>query len=190
MTRERNELKAGAFIIITLFLVIAVIVWINGANIGPMQTRTVAFKLTDNIGGLRTGDDVRLGGLKVGAVREITPTGLDTADPRILVTFTMPASYVVHPNASIGLESSLTGAANLNIDYLGAGTAISDSQLLTGRPDAKSALLASLGRSGPQLEGALTQINGQTLPAINGQTLPHINGQILPRVDQAIDSAN
>ncbi len=122
MTRERNELKAGAFIIITLVLVIAVIVWINGASIGPMQTRTVSFKLTDNIGGLRVGDDVRLGGFKVGVIRSITPSGLDTADPRLLVTFNMPASYVIHPNATIGLESSLTGAANLNIDSPGTGS--------------------------------------------------------------------
>src|SRR3954468_13963546 len=144
MNRERNELKAGAFIIIALVLVIAVIIWINGASIGPMQKRTVSFKLADNIGGLRVGDDVRLGGFKVGVIREIVPTDLNTADERILVKFTLPAAYVIHANASIGLESSLTGAANLNIDSAGSGGPLPDGQVLAGHPDAKSTLFASL----------------------------------------------
>ena len=185
MTRERNELKAGVFIIITLVLVIAVIVWINGASIGPMQTRTVSFKLTDNIGGLRVGDDVRLGGYKVGAIRSIAPSGLDTTDPRLLVTFSMPASYVLHPNASIGLESSLTGAANLNIDSPGTGGPAAADMVIAGHPDPKSTLLASLGRSGPQLEGALTQINQQTVPHVN-QAVDHADS-LIKHVDTKID---
>jgi ABC-type transporter Mla subunit MlaD len=184
MNRERNELKAGAFIVITVVLVIAVIVWINGANIGPMQSHTVSFKLTDDIGGLRVGDDVRLGGLKVGVVREITPTSLDSPDARLLVNFTVPASYVVRSNPLIGLQSSLTGAANLNIESMGSGNPLPEGQILTGRPDPKSALLSSLTRSSPQLEGALTQINGQTIPYAT-TLFKHIDGKVDPVADSA-----
>src|SRR4051794_26549798 len=103
MTRERNELKAGAFIVITVLLTIAVVIWINGSSIGPTQSRTVSFKLTDDIGGLRVGDDVRLGGMKVGVIREIRPADLDSPNGHLLVTFTIPAQFTVHANASIGL---------------------------------------------------------------------------------------
>jgi ABC-type transporter Mla subunit MlaD len=185
MTRERNELKAGAFIIITLVLVIAVIVWINGASIGKMQSHVVSFRMTDDVGGLRVGDDVRLGGFKVGIVREIVPANLDSADARLLVTFTIPAQYVIREKARIGIQSSLTGAANLNIDSTGIGQPVPDAEPIAGLPDPKSSLLASLGRSSPQLEGALTQINQQTVPRVN-QAVDHAD-TLIKHVDSKVD---
>jgi ABC-type transporter Mla subunit MlaD len=191
MTRERNELKAGAFIVITVLLSISVIVWINGASLGPKQSCLVSFRLSDDIGGLRVGDDVRLGGLKIGVIREIHPTALDSADPRMLVTFTMPAQYSVHSDAVLGLQSSLTGACNLNIESLGTGQSLPENQPLIGKPDSKSALLASLSRSAPHLEGALAQINTQTVPKVN-QTVDeakvlfqHVNVKVDPVADTA-----
>jgi len=184
MTRERNELKAGAFIIITLVLVIAVIVWINGASIGKMETHVVSFRMTDDIGGLRVGDDVRLGGFKVGIVREIVPANLDSSDARLLVTFTIPAQYVIRENARIGIQSSLTGAANLNIDSTGAGQPVPDAQPIAGLPDPKSALLASLGP-------AVSQIRGETLPRVN-QAVDYASGlfkHVDTKVDPVADSA-
>ncbi|HEY8746671.1 MAG TPA: MlaD family protein [Tepidisphaeraceae bacterium] len=191
MTRERNELKAGAFIVITILLTIAVVIWINGASIGPMQSRQVSFKLSDDIGGLRVGDDVRLGGLKVGVIREIHPADLDSPDPRLLVTFTIPAQYSVHANASVGLQSSLTGAANLNIENTGTGDLLADGKTLIGKPDPKSALVASLSRTAPSLEGTLAQINTQTVPRVNQAVddakvlINHVNVKVDPVADSA-----
>jgi ABC-type transporter Mla subunit MlaD len=129
--------------------------------------------------------------LKVGVIREIHPINLDSADPRMLVTFTMPAQYAVHADAVLGLQSSLTGACNLNIESLGTGQSLPENQPLVGKPDAKSALLASLSRSAPHLEGALSQINTQTIPKVD-QTVDqarilfqHVNVKVDPVADTA-----
>src|ERR1700733_6639222 len=71
MRTDRNALKSGVFIIVTVCLIIAIIIGIQGAaNFGvAKQVRTVSFALADDIGGLQAGDEVRVGGFKVGAVR-------------------------------------------------------------------------------------------------------------------------
>ena len=73
MKNERNALKAGLFMVVSLVLIIALIFGIKGVSrlTEPVQYRTVSFKLSDDVGGLRVGDDVRIGGAKVGAVRSI-----------------------------------------------------------------------------------------------------------------------
>ena len=38
----------------------------------PTDLRSVRFELSDDVGGLRVGDDVRVGGFKVGEVHSIT----------------------------------------------------------------------------------------------------------------------
>jgi len=73
MAKERNNLKAGIFIIITICLGIGVVVGIKGVGrfLEPMQFANVSFKLSDDVGGLAPGDEVRIGGAKVGVVRSI-----------------------------------------------------------------------------------------------------------------------
>ena len=173
MKKEHNELKAGIFIVLAFLAALAVIVRVRDARLGAVQTRVVAFKLSDDLGGLRVGDDVRLGGFKIGTVEDIHPHGLETPDPRMLVRVTLPAEYTLHPNATVGVQSGLTGAVNLNIQDVGSGPPLKEGQQLVGRPDPKSALFASLGNVGPHLESAVAQIDQQTLP----------------RVNQAVDSA-
>src|SRR4051794_37128117 len=100
MAKDRNAFKAGLFIVISIVLIIAVIVGIKGAGefIEPDQIRNVAFKLSDDVGGLRMGDDVRVGGLKVGIVRSIkieqpqTPATVDQT--RVRVSFNMPRKLI------------------------------------------------------------------------------------------------
>src|SRR5581483_5724095 len=115
MKKERNDLKAGIFIILAFLAALAVIVRIRDARLGAVQTREVAFKLSDDLGGLRVGDDVRLGGFKIGTVEDVHPHGLETRDARMLVRISLPAEYTLHPNATVGVQSGLTGAVNLNI---------------------------------------------------------------------------
>src|SRR4030095_15457011 len=72
MKKERNALRAGSFIFVTLALIGGIIVGIRGLGALEQQhTRTIAFTLRDDIGGLRIGDDVRVGGFRVGEVRKI-----------------------------------------------------------------------------------------------------------------------
>ena len=167
-TKGRNELKAGAFIVITFVLAVAVIVWIRDSTMGATQVRMVTFKLSDDLGGLQAGDDVRLGGFKVGIVREIVPEGLEGNDPRILVKFSLPATYRLHADAVVGIQTTLTGTPDLNITSLGAGgPPLAAGQAIAGQPDPKSALFASLAGVGPRLQSTLTKIDRETVPKVN-----------------------
>jgi ABC-type transporter Mla subunit MlaD len=183
MKTGRNELKAGAFIIICFALAVMVIVWIKGANVGPSQTRTISFKLSDDLGGLQVGDDLRLGGYKVGIIRDIHPHQLNGAEPQILVTVTLPTHYVLHRNAVVAVQSTLTGTANLNITNVGTGDPIPDGVSLEGQPDPKTTLFASLGKMGPHLESAVNQIDTQTVPSVTA-FITHANAKVDPIVDR------
>lgn len=194
----RNELKAGTFIIITFVLAVAVIVWIHGASVGPTQLRTVAFKLSDDLGGLQIGDEVRLGGFKVGIVRDIHPDDIDGPHPRMLVTISLPSAYVLHQNAVIGVQTTLTGTTALNITSTGSGPLAGD-VALTGQPDPKSALFASLGNMGPHIENAINQLDTQTVPKVNQAVdnvkalVAHANAEVDPvvaRYNKVADNAS
>jgi len=165
MNNKRNELQAGLFIIITVVLTVTVILLIHGVSAGPTRTIQASWKLTDDIGGLRAGDDVRVGGLKVGQVRDVHVEDADGTDPHIAIAFTIPANYAIHSDATVQAQSSLTGAADLNIESFGVGAPLAEGQVLVGIPDSKNALFASLGRSGPHIEEAIAQLNSQTIPA-------------------------
>lgn len=167
MARERNALKAGSFILTTFALAVIVLIWIRGGGVGPTQTRLIAFKLTDDVGGLRVGDDVRLGGYKVGIVKAINADGLDGPHPRLLVVITLPERFSLHQNTIIGVQTGLTGATNLNIENMGSGAPLPPDTPVPGKPDSKTALLASLGRLAPHLENTITQIDLQTVPKVN-----------------------
>lgn len=180
MAQEHNALKAGSFILITFAVAVVVLVWIRGGGVGPTQTRVIAFKLTDDVGGLRVGDDVRLGGYKVGIVKAINADGLDGPHPRLLVLFTLPAHYNLHANTIIGVQTGLTGATNLNIENIGTGAPLPPDTPVYGKPDSKTALLASLGRLAPHLENTITQIDTQTVPKVNAavDTASNAIGQV------------
>src|SRR5438270_1367215 len=100
MAKNRNALKSGIFIFVTVAAIIAVIVAIKGiTGLGePMDRRAVAFSLKDDLGGLQVGDDIRVGGYKVGVIESIKVVGADTkagpiadAEPvHILVEYTFP----------------------------------------------------------------------------------------------------
>lgn len=176
MNKERNALRAGLFIVVSTLLIVVVIVSIKGAGrfTEGRLTRTVSFKLSDDIGGLRVGDDVRVGGWKVGSVQSIQPADLEGSDPRLEVTFTLPARFRIKQNARVGIQTTLTGATALNIDSLGTGTEYAEADRIPGRPDPKTALFASLGEAGPDLSATLkdarlaaADIRSQTIPKAN-----------------------
>src|SRR5438128_10575001 len=110
MNKDRNALRAGIFSILSVVLAITVIIGIKGLDriLDPVDKRYARFTLQDDLGGLRVGDDVRIGGYKVGQVRqiEVVPASdsrlakspsmvASTApidQPQILVTFAVPTN--------------------------------------------------------------------------------------------------
>src|SRR4051794_2440559 len=99
MKKDRNALKSGIFIVLTIAAFIAVVIAIKGIETWsmPKELRAVSFSLQDDVGGLQVGDDVRLGGYKVGTVKEILIVGAaeepSKEQPRVRVIFSFPKRY-------------------------------------------------------------------------------------------------
>jgi ABC-type transporter Mla subunit MlaD len=202
MTNERNALKAGLFILLTIAAIIAIIIGIKGVGrfLEPMQYATVSFNLGDDIGGLSPGDEVRIGGAKVGVVRRVELTDIPDTQHHIVVNFTIPKRFVLHKDARVSIQSQVTGTSVLNISSLGTGAPLAAGESLTGRPAPLTALL----ETGPEIKGLVTDIRNVTVPKVNnaidktadaiavyretGQTatsfITHVRGKVDPVVDR------
>jgi ABC-type transporter Mla subunit MlaD len=171
MTSERNALKAGMFMIVSVALIIGVIVAIKGVGrlTESSELRSASFTLADNIGGLRVGDDVRVGGLKVGVVKELNfePSGGPSGSPRIVVWFTVPTRVPLKQDTRVRIESTVTGSSNLNIDELGTGPALASGQMLVGAPSQLNSLLATAGNVAPEVKGLISDVRTTTIPKVN-----------------------
>src|SRR3954469_11277256 len=131
MNNERNALKAGIFIVISMALIVAIVIGIKGVGrfLEPVQHATVAFKLTDDIGGLSPGDEVRIGGAKVGVVRSVEFSDPSAGEPRIVVGFTMPRRFTLKKDAAVTIQSTVTGVSVLNFTSLGAGAQLAEGDM-------------------------------------------------------------
>jgi ABC-type transporter Mla subunit MlaD len=172
-TKRRSDLRAGVFILASVALVFAAIVAIKGVRWAFVRetVRRAHFSLTDDLGGLRVGDDVRIGGFKVGIIRSIDVLGIGQGEqPYIAVRFTMPERYPLTNTAHLSVESSLTGLTWLNFDSLGDGAVLTTDQELTGHPSNLSALLAQIGAAAPDVRQIVSQFRTSTLPHIDAAT--------------------
>src|SRR5689334_4086731 len=182
MNKKRNALRAGIFIILSIVLAITIIIGIKGLDrlLDPVDKRYARFTLQDDLGGLRVGDDVRIGGFKVGQVREIevvppsdprlaksSATTKPIDQPQILVTFAVPKKYEIKEGARVGIQGTVTGASWLNFDSLGTGQDIPREVALVGRPSGISSFMASLGDVSPRINNIINQIDQTTIPTVN-----------------------
>ena len=195
--KDRNAIKAGLFILITIALVIAVIVSISGLDRlwEPTQQRIADFKLSDDLGGLKVGDDIRIGGAKVGEVKSIQ---IDPGNDRIRVAFSMPSKYAVHQDAILRVQGTVTGSSWLNFQSLGTAAPLQQSQPIAGQPSQMSQLLASLGDAAPQITQVLDTVRTQTVPRLNttldtfkttGQNATNLIQHVDKKVDPVTDNA-
>ena len=170
MPKERNAFRAGLFIVISLVLIVAIVISIQGLGrfIEPRQTREATFKLTDDLGGLRVGDDVRAGGYKVGVVRDIQLIDANGGtEPHLRITFTLPERLAVRKDAIVAIQGTITGTAWLNFENFGKGEPLPEGAALAGHPGAMSELLAAARGIAPEVKGAITDVRTVTLPKVN-----------------------
>ena len=167
MEKQRNALRAGIFMVISLALIIFVVIAISGAGAFTQRFTTygVAFSLQDDVGGLRAGDDVRIGGLKIGSVRDIAVHIPQTPDqkPSLVVYIDVPAKYPLAGDAEVSIQKTITGAAAVNIDDLGTGAPLAPHAFLRGQPDSLSGLLRRLGSMGPDLQQIVTNVKAASI---------------------------
>lgn len=131
MPKNRSALRAGILMLGSLALIVAVVVGIKGLSWLSEHTKTyfVAFDLKTNIGGLRVGDEVRVGGFKVGEVKHIALH--KDEDPKhppyyILIAFSVPEKYSIRTDAKIRIDGTLTGTSWLNFEDIGKGNPLTE----------------------------------------------------------------
>ena len=202
MAKQRNAVRVGTFILVSVALTFTLVVAINRglAMFQSAQVRYASFTLTDDLGGLRVGDDVRIGGFTVGEVRDIElvgpgdsrlPTRAPSVQPppkaMILVEFSVPKKYTLYENAKVGIQSTVTGQSWLNFEDVGTGAELAaDAPALVGRPSPFSAMFASIPQLADQLNMTVSDVRLQTIPRVNG-VLEDVRGQTIPKVNTTVD---
>lgn len=182
MRRQRNELAAGLFILVSIALIIGVVIGVKGLTTLTESTRSyrARFALDADVGGLQPGAEVRLGGTRAGTVRAV---GIET-DPHgvtsIVVEFTLASRFVVRDDAVVRIREALTGAPVLNIESLGAGTPLAEGGTLPGQPGAISSALSTLAEVAPDVRQVVNEIRGM---------VGEIRGDSIPRAHALLDSA-
>jgi ABC-type transporter Mla subunit MlaD len=188
--KNRSALRSGLLMLASVALIICVIIGIKGLSWLNDRTRNylVAFDLKTNIGGLRIGDEVRVGGFKVGEVKHIMlRKDEDQRHPPyyILIAFTVPEKYSIREDAKIRIDGTLTGTSWLNFEELGKGTPLTSDHPLIGLPSSTTELIAKVTGLAPEVQAILADVRTKTLPAVN-ETLADVRTKTVPMVNQTL----
>jgi ABC-type transporter Mla subunit MlaD len=169
MAKQRNEFAAGLFILVAILLAGGIYFAIRGSGMAleSRQSYQVQFSLTDDVGGLRAGSEVRLGGVKVGQVSsvKIMEDAKNSAGPQIVVAFSMPARFQLRDDAKVDVQSALTGAVNLNITSLGTGAVATGP--VAGKGSAMGRLFNELSSTSTDISQVVRDVRNVTLPKVN-----------------------
>jgi len=150
MAKQRNALRAGIFMVVSLGLTIFVILTIAGTErfLQKYHHYLVVFPLQSNVCGLRAGDDVRIGGFTVGSVRDVRIGTEDksTGKPRrgVVVIIDVPTNFVLAKDAHVQLDKDITGNRAINILDLGNAEELQVGDYLLGQPDALTVFTSRL----------------------------------------------
>ena len=130
MTGERDNIKAGIFVLLTVALGLVVVIVLGSSTFRTLlksqQTVKVYYPLEIGLQGLTEGAEVSLGDVKIGTVERISDVA-DSAQPRRIVgkvaTFMVPAEYQLYWNTQVELLVPVLGSATtLNIRSVGDNT--------------------------------------------------------------------
>src|SRR5690606_19108574 len=191
MTKQHNELRAGLFILVAVALILAVIFSIRGISewADPTRELRVRFNLDDDIGGLRIGDEVRIGGYKVGTVTNIALSQVDDppgGNTELELTIDVPQRYIIHADAVVRVQSSFTGVSVLNFESLGSDRPLAEGGALRGRPGMLTELAAMMTDAAPRVDEIL--VNVRDASAHVRDVTQNVKTQTLPRADDALGS--
>jgi ABC-type transporter Mla subunit MlaD len=125
MSRDRNNLKAGLFVVLGMALLLVVIFTLADFSryFIQLQTAETQFSIADGLNGLKVGAEVTIADVTAGAVTAID----DILEGGVIVgkkvAFTIPARYKLHENARIELNTPPLGSGTkLNIASFGFDT--------------------------------------------------------------------
>ena len=207
MTMQRDNVKAGLFVLSGIVLTFAVILALTDVEelFEQHQAVTVMYQLSDGLQGLKQDADVTLGDVPVGSVEKIEDvTAADTG--RVIakqVTISLPNRYEFYQDAQIELKVPLIGTGTkLNIRSVGQNIPYEPGMTIAGdlSPNPLAAqLVEELGirdRQRAQFQAIVANI--ESITAIVRQDMPQISrklkdvmtraGQIMVRADESIDN--
>jgi len=124
--RQRNNVRMGVFVSVSLLLGLGVIVALTGALDslrGRTVQHTVRFTVQSGVNNLKPGSEVRVGGMRLGEVTRLSPL-IAPGEPfqYIDVDFNLDQTVRLYDNARILVTSPLIGAeAWLDITSVGDG---------------------------------------------------------------------
>ncbi|MCK4872869.1 MAG: hypothetical protein KAS72_09105 [Phycisphaerales bacterium] len=194
--RSRNNVRAGAFVLVCLTLFIACVVTLGDFLTMFERTRmyVLDFELAIGAPGLEPGSPVLIGGQDVGRVVRVQRM-MDRGDAGVIeVTIAIPPDIQLYEDAAAQLERPLLGSgAWINFPYVGSAQLDSfenDDPLLQTDLDehlnatiAPPAILAQAGY-GPQQRTQVQDIitNAQDIADRLQQITTHIDGEIEPQI--------
>ena len=171
--KDRNAYIAGGFILVAVALVVAVILAVNGLGslFGDQNTYTVVFKVSDDVGGLKGGSQVRVGGLQMGSVQGVEFANVTVdGQPRAVLaaTFRLPARVTLGEGAAVAVQSTVTGSSWLNVSGLGdLDRPLGEDDLIDGDPNTLTQLLNSINQLALEVTGTFRDVRTRTLPRVN-----------------------
>ncbi|MFI4882628.1 MAG: MlaD family protein [Phycisphaerales bacterium JB064] len=183
----RNAI-VGAFFIaaVALAVIVTAILSDLASAFVPTSQYVVRFELSDNAGLLPPGAEVRVGGVKVGSVADITLAGAGEAAETVDVHIEVDRDLVLHKNAVIRLEVPLLGTGTVvNIISSGTGERLAEGGIVPGRPS--PGLLAQTGLNDDDMENIRRSIASL---AVTTDRISRILEDVEPQVGDAVDGLN
>jgi ABC-type transporter Mla subunit MlaD len=112
--RRRNNVKAGIFVIVALALAAATMIALTDIGeslLRPQRTYTVTFSVADGVNNLKTGSEVKVGGVLMGRVAEVRPRIENGGIFEMIdVEFSLDAKVPLYRGARIVISSALIGS--------------------------------------------------------------------------------
>ena len=123
-TATSQNIKAGLFVLIGVALSIGSIFLLSNIWFvmfgGQVTGYTVTYPVSEGVGFLAAGSDVRIGGIKTGSVTGVQLEVQDKLLNQIAVQFTLPADIALYSNATVLVRNSLIGQSS-SLDIVAVG---------------------------------------------------------------------
>ena len=136
--KRQNNVRAGIFVTISIvlgFVVFSILTNAWDRMFKSVSSYVVVFSVEDGVGALASGSHVRLGGVIIGSVTEVSPivnNGEPTSD--IEIKFQIEKEFQLYDNATIFAKSGLLGSTSwLSIVNVGSGSQATENKALSGK---------------------------------------------------------
>ncbi len=135
--KRQNNVRAGIFVTISIvlgFIVFSILTNAWDRMFKSVSSYVVVFSVEEGVGALASGSHVRLGGVIIGSVTEVSPivnNGEPTID--IEIKFQIEKDFQLYDNATIFAKSGLLGSTSwLSIVNVGSGSQATENTALRG----------------------------------------------------------